>query len=242
MIDDLKKIFGDDYPKSVTVLGRHLPLEREGRFSRYYYSEEQRHGAEVSKFEDGSASISLDQLKEGWAHWSKRDKRDFLSASNALFRQADYPEMLRFLMTQDDPDVWSGIAMPVGGCLPQDEAFELLNGALNRVESHTANITQGISITRHPKAAASLRGHLDKLWSHPQLWDDDPFTNWPAFDAICCIAHLLDLGVDSADLEPRVRALSKHACAGTRDSCGTFLSKYYPWIPTPDLGALGLPS
>jgi len=242
MIDDLKKIFGDDYPRTVTILGRRLPLEREGRFTRYYYSEEQKHGAEVSKFEDGSASITLDELEDGWERWPQRDRQDFVSACNALFGQVDYPDILRFLMSQDDPDVWSGIALQVGGCLPQDEAFELLVAALNRIHSHSANITQGISATRHPKAADVLRRHLDALWRHPHLWDDDHFTNWPAFDTICCIAHLLDLGVEPAEFEERVRKLSKHVCAGTRDSCGTFLSKHYPWIPKPDLGSLGSPS
>jgi hypothetical protein len=239
-MDDLKKIFGDDYPNSVTVFGKRLPLEREGRFTRYYYSEEQRHGAEVSKFSDGSTAITAFQLAREWPQWSDRDRRDFVNASNGLVRQGDFADILRFLARQDDSDVWRGIALQVAGALPQEEAFALLVGALSRAESHTANITQGISATLHPKAAGILREHLALLWRHPNLWDEDKFTNWHAFDAICCIEHLLQLGESPAEYAERARELSNHACAGTRESCGTFLSRYYDWIQKPDLGRLGL--
>jgi hypothetical protein len=143
-------------------------------------------------------------------------------------------------MDQDDPEVWSGIALQVAGWLPQDEAFDLRTRALTRIESHSANITQGISATRHPRSGEVLREHLEALWKHPQLWDDHPFTNWHAFDAICCIEHLLQLDAAPAEYEARARELSNHVCVGTRESCGTFLSRYYDWIPKPDLGTLGL--
>jgi len=238
-MDDLKKVFGDDYPDAVTVLGMRLPLGRESRFLRHYFSEENRRASVVSKFEDGSATMTLAELREQWPTWSAGEKHEFINACHGLHRQGDYPDILRYLMRQDDPHAWSALAGQVGGWLPQEEAFELLTHALKSVESHSANITQGISITRHPGGAGILRAHLQKLWRHPGLWDDDPFTNWHAFDAICCIQHLIQLGDSPDEFLEQVRALSAHACAGTRESCATFLSSHYDWIPKPDLGPLG---
>ena len=239
-MDDLKKIFGNDYPNSVTVLGRRLPLTRERRFTRHYWSEEERHASEVSKFHDGSATMSFDQFAKEWPQWSEEDRRDFVHACNGLCGQGDFADILRFLMNQEDSDIWRAIALQVGSFLPQAEAFDLLVHALDRTESHTANITQGISATRDPRAIATLQQHLETLWNHPNLWDDDRFTNWHAFDAICCIEHLLQLGLHPAEYAERARELSNHVCVGTRESCGTFLSRYYDWIPQPNLGRLGL--
>jgi len=241
-IDELKRMYGEEYPSAVMSLGSRLPLKTERRFSRFYYSDERRLGAHVSRFQDGSATMTYAELRTQWAKWSEHDKHDFVRACNGLCGQSDYPDMVRFVMKQGDPELWSGMALQAAGFLDPQEAFDLLVHALDRVDSHTANITQAIAATRHPKAEQVLRLHLDELWAAPDLWEDDRFNNWTAFDAICCISHLLELGLAPEELEDKARQLSRHVCAGTRDSCGTFLSKYYGWIPKPDLGALGLSS
>ena len=239
-IDELKRLHGEEYPHAVLTLGWRLPLRHERRFTRVYYSEERRLGTQVSKFADGSATMTYRELAMHWATWSQEDRRDFVSACNGLYGQADYPDMVRFVMKQGDPGLWSGMALQAASFLGQDEAFELLVRALERVDSHTANITQAIAATGHPKAEPVLRRHLEELWSSPRLWDDDPFTNWTAFDTICCISHLLELGIAPSELEDKARRLGQHVCKGIRDSCGTFLGKHYSWIPKRDLGALGL--
>lgn len=239
-IEELRRIYGDEYPRAVVSLGSRLPLKAERRFTRFYYSEEKGHGAEVSRFQDGSATMTYRELSTQWSKWPEADKRDFVSACNGLYGQADYPDMVRFVMKHGNPAIWSGMALEAAGFLGQDEAFALLVDALGRVGSPTANVTQAIAATRHPKAEEVLRRHLEQLWAHPVLWDDDRFTNWTAFDATCCISHLLELGVAPEELEDKARQLSRHACKGNRESCGTFLGKHYDWIPGPDLGALGL--
>jgi ribosomal protein S18 acetylase RimI-like enzyme len=237
---ELTQLYGPEYPQAVTTLGRRLTLASERRFTRSYGSADQGFVTLVSKLQDGTAAITLEELKAQWAAWPQADRDDFLAACNGLFRQRDYPDMLRFLMAQHDPQVWSALALDVAGFLPQEEAFGLLVEAFHRTDAHTANLTQGIAATKHPGAAALLDQHLDELWAHPGLWEDDSFTNWIAFDAICCLAHLLDLGIAPADHEDKARRLSQHVCAGTRQSCAGFLGKHYDWMPKPNLGALGL--
>jgi len=241
-VDELERMYGDEYPDAVDILGSRLPLKSERRFTRFYYSDEKRLGTEVSKFQDGSSTLTYEELRTQWAKWSEEDKHDFVRACNGLYGQADYPDMVRFVMKQGDPELWSGIALQAAGFLGQEEAFDLLANALNRVDSHTANITQAIAATRHPKAEQILRRHLEELWANPALWENDHFNNWTAFDATCCVAHLLELGIAPDELEDKARQLSKHVCKGNRDSCGTFLSKHYDWITKPDLGALGVQS
>src|SRR5215831_18742191 len=72
--------------------------------------------------------------------------------------------------------------------------------------------------------------HLLRLWAEADLWNDDPFVNWRAFDATCCIGHLLELGAPPADFEDKVRLLAAHQCKGNRASCCTFLQRHYGWL------------
>jgi hypothetical protein len=229
--DDLKKIFGAEYPDAVFVKGIRLPLRRQRRFSRSYHSDEHEMGSEVSRFMDGSASITALELQAEWPAWTADQRMDFCESCSWLSSQADFPDMLRFIMTQGAPEDWSGIALSVGAKLPRDEAFDLLLRALGRMSiGRASNIGQAIALTKHPNAAPTLRRHLETVWAHSGLWDDTEFTNWVAFDATTCIAHLIELGVAPADFEAPVRQLVKHPCAGNRRSCRNFLSKHYSWL------------
>ncbi len=211
--------------------GIRLPLHSERRFSRSFQSDEHRMGSEVSRFMDGSASITAPELKREWPGWTQGMRMDFCQSSEWLHEQADYPEMLRFIMQHGCPEHWSGIALSVASLLPRDEAFETLVRALGNTEpGHTANICQAIARTKHPDAEITLRGQLAALWEHPALWDNDDFSNWIAFDATSCITHLIELGVSPSDFAAQVRKLSEHVCSGNRVSCRNFLSKYYPWL------------
>jgi ribosomal-protein-alanine N-acetyltransferase len=239
-MDELKRRYGGEYPDAVLTLGSRLALKSEKRFTRQYHSEDGKLRMLASRFEDGSATITYRELRMQWPHWSDEDKLEFVSACNGLCGQADYPDIVRFVMKHGDAIHGSGMALQAATFLGQDEAFELLAGMLRKADSPTANITQAIATTRHPDAEAVLRKHLVQLWGHPALWEDDPFNNWVAFDATCCIAHLLQLGVEPGELEDKARQVSRHACRGNRDACGTFLGPFYGWISRPDLGAQGL--
>ena len=60
--------------------------------------------------------------------------------------QADFGEMLRFILHEGDWNDWSGIASCIADVLPRQEAFELLSEALESTPiEHSANLVQAIS-------------------------------------------------------------------------------------------------
>ena len=180
---------------------------------------------------DGSASINSSELQREWHTWTDDERMDFCQSCCWLHEQPDYRDMLRFIMQHAAPGEWSGVASSVASQLPRDEAFDILLRALRTVEiGRTSNIGQAIAITKHPDADPTLRRHLEAIWAHHSLWDDDEFLNWIAFDATTCIAHLIELSASPGDFEGRVRQLARHACAGNRDSCRNYLSKHYGWL------------
>lgn len=230
-ISDLKKQYGDEYPAAIVVDGRRMPMHKERRFSRSYRSHEQKTGSEISRFMDGSASISASELQMEWPSWEDDIRTDFCQSSCWLHEQADFPEMLRFIMQHGSPRDWSGIALSVASYLPQEEAFDILARALRSTDiGQAANIAQAIAHTKHADAEATLRKHLEAVWAHPALWDNADFVNWVGFDATTCIAHLIDVGAPPSDFTEKVSRLSEHVCSRNRQSCRNFLSKHYSWL------------
>jgi hypothetical protein len=80
-------------------MGR-LPLRRERRFSRSYGSKEQNLTSQVSRFMDSSASMSASERLREWPTWTDDERTEFCQGSDWLHQQADFPEMLRFIMRQ----------------------------------------------------------------------------------------------------------------------------------------------
>ena len=227
----LKEQYGDEYPAAIIMDGIRIPMHRERRFSRSYHSHEHKMGSMISRFMDGSASITVSELKSEWSSWNDDVRGDFCQSSCWLHEQADFPEMLRYIMQHGGSLHWSGIALSVASRLPREEAFDILVRALRSTElGRTSNIGQAIAHTRHPDAVTTLRGHLAALWEHPALWDDDDFINWIGFDATTCIAHLIESGAPTSDFPEQVRRLSEHVCSQNRQSCRNFLSKHYSWL------------
>jgi hypothetical protein len=131
------------------------------------------------------------------------------------------------------PSEWSAIALTIASQLPQAEAFDFLSNALaNAGLENSANFSQALGKTLHPNAAETIGKHLEMLWSHPALWEDDKFQNGIAFGAICSIRHLLELGEQPKQLDEKVKKLATHKCAGSRRTCKNFLQKYFPWLDT----------
>jgi hypothetical protein len=207
-----------------------MPLARETPFSRYYHSGDPKQGGHViSRFMDGSASITAAELQRDWPSWTDEQRVDFCQPCHWLHKQADYADMLRFIMGHGGPSVWGAIAVQFATAVPGDEAFPFLLGILNATEiGEGANITQAIAKTKHPGAAATLRQHLRAVWNHSKLWIDDEFLNWVAYDAMTCIEHLIETGASPSDFEDQARKLSQHVCSRNRDSCRGRLSKHYP--------------
>jgi hypothetical protein len=208
-----------------------MPFRREHRFSRSYRSDDPKMGCQISRFMDGSASMSAEELKREWASWDEAIRADFCNSYAWLRGQPDFPEMLRFILQQGTPIDWANVALSVASELPRDEAFGLLVKALCHTTTfQTSNLTQAIAKTRHPDAETTLRNHLTKVWERPAMWENAEFMNWVAFDATTCVAHLIELGAPPADFSEHVRQLSGHVCPRNRDACRNFLSKYYSWL------------
>ena len=230
---DPKKTYGEEYPAAVMCNGIRMTLRRESRFSRSYHSDEHKTGCEESRFADGSASITALELEQEWDKWTEDMRVDFCQSCDCLsVLQADFPEMLRFIMQHGRPEHWAGIAMSVASLLPRDEAFDTLVRALHNAElgPNTANIAQAIAHTKHPDAEITLRKHLAVLWERPALWDGADFVNSVAYAAMTCIVHLIELGAPPSDFTEQVRRLSEHVCLRNRGSCRKRLSKRYSWL------------
>jgi len=210
-----------------------MPLERERRWSRTYRHPTKRIGHHISRFMDGSASISFVELRTEWPRLSLRDRTDFCQNAAWLRGQHDFADMLRFVIREAGPEEWSAIALSVASALPRDEAFQILSDCLNATDpAHASNLLQAVARTGHEAAPSIIRAHLDKLTSRPTLWDNDKFMNWMTFTAVCAIKYLLELGAEPSEFEQLVRALSAHPCEACRDSCRRFLGARYPWLPS----------
>ena len=152
-VQDFKKSFGEEYPAAIVQDGIHMPLHRESRFSRFYHSEELKMSSTISRFIDGSASITAVELQREWPAWTKESQIDFCQHCCHLFDQSDYPAILRFIMQQGDLDHWACVALWVARELPQQEAFDFLVQALQKAEiGRSSNFTQGIAETKHSSA------------------------------------------------------------------------------------------
>jgi hypothetical protein len=232
---DVKNCYGEEYPAAILRDGIRVPLDHESRFSRIYHSNERNTSYGVSRFTDGSASITAVELERDWTGWANELQIDFCQQCRSLFGQSDFPEMLRFVMQHGSLEHWGAIALPVAYHLPQQEAFDFLVQALQKAElGRTSNITQGIAATKHPSAETVLRKHLGLIWAHPALWDDSKFLNWVASDATNCITRLIEVGASPAEFAEQAQRIAQHVCSRNRDSWHRRLSKHYPEIALPN--------
>jgi hypothetical protein len=229
--DELTEEFGAEYPIAINCNGiRYMPY-KETSFSRHYSSEDKGSFYVISKFMDGSSTITNEQLRGRWRNWSEQDRLDFCQSCSWLGAQSDYPDMLRFIMEHGNVSDWSALALSVANHLPQEESYRALVVALSKgMDNCTSNITQAIAETGHPEAAVTISHVLDKIWFHPDLWNEEPSHNGRAIDAICCVDHLLELCVSSSSLENKVRQLSLHKSSFVRNYCRETLSQYYSWL------------
>jgi hypothetical protein len=227
---EIREIYGPEYPSAILWQGQRLALKQEGRFERIFVSVNGTLEMHISRFMDGSASITYWGLRVNWWRWNHIQHIEFCNACNWLHTNPDFPKILRFLIKTGEYAVCSSIAVMVSETLPKNEAFGLLLRALKQTTEDSANLTQGIALTQHPEVQQTLQRHLNTLWLRPGLWDDDVFNNWIAYDVICCIAHLLESGASPDTFESKVRLLLEHPCAGNRESCSALLGPYFPWL------------
>ena len=175
--------------------------------------------------------MTAKQLQDEWPHWSYKLRREFCMAFNWLHQQADFGEMVRFIMESGGPTHWPDIAGIVAWKMPQEEAYRFLNTALRSVAiQDSANLVQAIAITKHCEARQTLLDHLDRIWRDPNLWNSGEGINWIAFSATCCIRYLIELCSAPIEFEYRVQKLFKESPRENRDLCRQKLGKHYPQI------------
>ena len=188
----------------------------------------------VSRFEDGSASITYDELANGWATWSEHDRIAFCQNCSWLRGQRDLPDILKFIAAHGDPYEWGGIALPITHTLPAEEAFSTLERMFEAsVIGTRSNLVQAIGLVEHAGSLELVVADIRALAPLEATWHPDDFVNWHASELICAVHAALDLGADHADYTDLVRRLASHpspvnAAAARRD-----LSRHYPEVLAP---------
>jgi hypothetical protein len=229
-LDELIRQYGREYPFAVVVQGVRCPLIREGRFMRYYADPHSNLAPRVSRFEDGSATMVDWRLQHEWDGWDDEVRREFAESFAHLRHQDDFPGMVRFLIRTRVGVAQGTIAVMAAQVLPRDEAFALLMEAMEKADTLFATIAQALVMTRHPRVRNVLAHWLDRLSEHPLLWSADPTQFMTAYDVICIIGFLCQIGEDPAQFAGRVRHLRTHPVQMIRDTLVLRLKPYFPWL------------
>jgi hypothetical protein len=237
LFDDWIRPLGEEYPAAIQIAGTRIPLAYETRFKRHYVERKpnvESH-TDISRFPDGTASITLQQLKREWSTWRDADRADFCDSMHDLenIGQQDYAEIVRFLLGHAEVDILGPVVLglPVRQTFPPDETFHLLIGVLQRSSpGHAADVIRALGLTKHAEAEAAIRRHLAAIVVNPATWADADFFNETAQDLAYCILSLVKLGVPTADFDQIVRRLSQHACERNRKWCRRNFAKHYPWL------------
>ncbi len=187
-----------------------MELVNETRWSRHYSMEELQTKLYESKFADGSANISLEELKSEWPTWSQSERMDFCQAvTQAKF--AHLPELLRFVMAEGNIETWSAIANIAAKVLPPEVSVPFItNACLKAPVGKGAKFYQALALTRAPETIPTLHKSLDRIWADRQLMKDDTLFDWAAYDATCCLEYLLQLGDKSPKITEKYKILIQH--------------------------------
>jgi hypothetical protein len=204
-----------------------MKLVRETRWRRDYRQEGMDATRIESRFQDGSASITLSELEAEWPAWSSWERLDFAQQ----FRTSGSPdgiEILRFMMRHGDTKIWSAIASAVVYRLPQEESAPFVLHAYSVCDpTEAGNILQALAKTGLPEAHKILRNHLAILWANPDLLRQDRKMNHVASAAIFCLSHLLALGEPPGEFRSQYEILLNHPCELERKRTRTFLGNYF---------------
>jgi len=201
---------------------------RETRWSRVYAKPDKPlHQYVESRFMDGTATITLDELQRDWQSWPEGDKIDFCQ-SLAWAQVPDRIDILRFVIDHGDHCTWLPIALLVAHELPPEESVPALRRWCESCEvGRGANYYQAVAYTGDPEAHDLLKRCLHRTWSTAGLMDDADFCNWVAHDAVSCMQSLLELNEDPDTYRSVFEALKKHPCKATRQETQGFLAKYF---------------
>jgi hypothetical protein len=169
----------------------------------------------------------LTELTRDWQHSPDHEKVDFCQ-SFAHAKTRERKAILRFLIQNGDHRTWPAIALLVARELPVGESFEAIQQWCQSCDvGRGANYYQAIAQTQAPGAQDVLRACLDRVWRAEGLMDNDTGCNWPAYDAVCCVEYLVELGQDPESLRHHYDRLTSHACEATRKQTRRSLAQYF---------------
>lgn len=204
-----------------------MELVYETRWSRHYKDDDLQLRVCESKFADGSASITADELAKEWSHWDRKDQVDFCqSVIQAKF--VHLPDILRFIMKNGDWETWSAIATSVVRNLPKEEALPFIEEACRVCPVGKGELLfQALAFHRSREVVPTLRECLSRTWSDSRLMSDDAVYDWAAHDATALIEYLSQLGERAPDLREKYQVLVNHPLATNRQNAVHRLTPYF---------------
>lgn len=183
----------------------------------------------ISRFVDGSASMTLRELTREWPTWGRRDRSDFCQNVHGLGQHPEYAGMLELVFTLGDAEARASVAIELVEVMPMNQAYALLETELARAPLETyPNLVQALARTRHPNALPQLEALLETLRPLTSL-GALPFDETRAFATLytlCALARARHGG--TATLEPWVLELARHPSATVRSRAAFALRTCYP--------------
>lgn len=219
--------FGKDYPNQFEQYGHIFQLIRETRWNRMFRSFSCNTQTTISRFHDGSASITPEELETEWMMWNDGERWDFCNAI-AWLPAEGRERICRFLACHATLDNLHNNVLTISTHLPATESVPWLIRCLAQRPPGTAsNFLQALAHTKAPEAGPHIRLRLDECFAHPDFAKDDPFLNWIAAESLNAIKDLIELGYSPSDFREQALKLANHICAGVRDSFDRWLRKHY---------------
>lgn len=205
-----------------------MELVRETRWSLHYADPDMGLKLVQSKFADGSATITSEELEQEWPKWSSTEKNDFCHAINEAKLDC-LPDIYRYIMKHGEVESWGAVAAWVVRRLPREETIPwIVDACLNCPIGKGEKLFQALELTEAPEALPTLRKCLDRAWQDPRILRGEGFFDEPAHDAVCCMECMLRLGDTSPDLADKYRTLSNHSIAVNRQNAINRLASFFP--------------
>jgi len=206
--------------------GEPLRLYRETRWNRILSTADGKRRVLRSRFEDGSAKISLSQLTAEWPSWTDEERKDFCDSIQSL-PNSGRTEILQFLLKNAAFHLLSNNVIEFID-LPSSEVTPWLIRGIEKTEPGKAiNFLQALAHTKSPHAGAAIRQRLNILRRHPEVLRDDPFVNWVALEVLHCVQYLIELQGHPQDYAEEAMLLSGHPCARVRGAYVSYISAFF---------------
>ena len=206
-----------------------MELVRETRWSRHYSDELLGLKLVQSKFADGAATITLEELDQQWPTWKPEEKADFCHAINEA-KLDILPDIYRYIMKVDPPDYesWSAIAAWVVRKLPEAKYAPWLEAAcLTCPVGKGEKLLQAFALSKTPRAIETLRKCLHRAWNNPQIFVAEGYIDHAGMDAVVCMECLLQLDAGTDDFGEKYQVLANHGIAVNRESAVSRLAMYF---------------